>query len=488
MEDKISLDLTLNEWLYILALLAPFGVAVAGLAFAAASRSWKQRWPALAMAAAGAAGWLIAVLASLDRSPIDFLPFQLKVTLSDLLMGAVVGGAFVAGVVVALGLALGWRALPAGGQGAAAVRLIAPGAAVLVGVGVLLLVLDDRTADRSGAHPVLTVVTTGVEATVLADGLVLPVAVAVGPEGDVYFGELASGRVGRLVAADGMREETLFTVELPGGGQLLRLALHPAWPNPRQVFVTAQQGEGEERRLWVLAGDVSNPGAGMTRLAGPLPTTRPGRGNHTGGALAICAEYLYVSIGDTSPYTLNHPLQWAPQNPLRGEGKILRYRVQGQNLAPAGVLAEDPPVFAMGFRNPFGMGCDEESGYPVVGENGPEGHDQVRLAGPGTNHEWPIWDRRDRLVTPWYDSGSRAIAPTGVVVQGSGAAKEVFVSGHETKAVYRLVFGQDGERATHLEVVYASPSGVLGLAQDARGCLYAADESSIVRIHLNGCD
>lgn len=137
------------------------------------------------------------------------------------------------------------------------------------------------------------------------------------------------------------------------------------------------------------------------------------RGVHIGSALAFCDGYLYLSIGDNQVAGSQRTFTLI-QDPREPYGKILRYRLDGIDLEPDGLLAADPPVFAMGFRNPFGMDCAQDLGIPVVADNGPTEQDQVRYVQPGSNHEWPFTNARDRLSTPVFTSGSTALGVSGL--------------------------------------------------------------------------
>ncbi|HMO94805.1 MAG TPA: PQQ-dependent sugar dehydrogenase, partial [Tepidiformaceae bacterium] len=142
-----------------------------------------------------------------------------------------------------------------------------------------------------------------------------------------------------------------------------------------------------------------------------LPTAQGPTTNHHGAGLARCGEYLYVSTsdGDSLRGRVTVGSQRAAERaraqlPNSGFGQIMRWRFEGIDLVPDGVFGAEYPSFAMGLRNPFGIGCDPETGYALVADNGEGGHDQVRLAEPGSNHGWPTTFERYEVVAPWFDT------------------------------------------------------------------------------------
>ncbi|WP_281283808.1 ThuA domain-containing protein [Nocardioides dongxiaopingii] len=132
---------------------------------------------------------------------------------------------------------------------------------------------------------------------------------------------------------------------------------------------------------------------------------------HAGGAIDFDADgNLYLSTGDDSnPFAsdgyapLDERLTRNPSydaqrssantNDLRG--KVLRikpdataatYTVPGGNLFPEAADTGDktrPEIYAMGFRNPFRMTVDKETGYVYLGEYGPDAGSANPNRGPG---------------------------------------------------------------------------------------------------------
>ena len=146
-------------------------------------------------------------------------------------------------------------------------------------------------------------------------------------------------------------------------------------------------------------------------------------------------------------------------------------------------------MFALGFRNVFSMDCDPATGWPIVADNGPAGHDQVRLVEPGSNHEWPLSNERDEDTPPLYTSGNVALAPTGVVVRSleDGASEVLFASFH-LESVYALRIEPDGTPADVVVVRHEVAGAPLSLAADFQGCVYMGTTDGIWLLRETLCE
>ncbi|MFI7342706.1 PQQ-dependent sugar dehydrogenase [Streptomyces sp. NPDC050085] len=156
---------------------------------------------------------------------------------------------------------------------------------------------------------------------------------------------------------------------------------------------------------------------------------------HVGGDIDFdAAGNLYLTTGDdTNPFDsagyapLDERTDRNPQfdaqrssgntNDLRG--KVLRikptaaggYTVPAGNLFTPGTANTRPEIYAMGFRNPFRMSVDKETGVVYVGDYGPDAGDGAADRGPGGQVEF------DRVTGPgnfgWpYCTGTNTTAET----------------------------------------------------------------------------
>lgn len=129
---------------------------------------------------------------------------------------------------------------------------------------------------------------------------------------------------------------------------------------------------------------------------------------HAGGGIDFDAQgNLYLSTGDDSyPHSSSGftPIdERATRNPAMDaqrssgntndlRGKVIRikphasdpsYSIPAGNLFPEGTAKTKPEIYAMGFRNPFRLSVDKETGWVYVGEYGPDAGAADSARGPG---------------------------------------------------------------------------------------------------------
>lgn len=156
--------------------------------------------------------------------------------------------------------------------------------------------------------------------------------------------------------------------------------------------------------------------------------------NHNGGALMFGPDrLLYLSLGDgggandfgTGHAAAGNGQTLAPGNVL---GKILRIDPLGHNSANGqyGIPADNPfadptnplpgqhEIFAYGFRNPWRMSFDSETGRLYVGDVGQNDIEEVDIVHKGMNYGWPV-----KEGTFLFDGFLGNRAGTGYVFQNS---------------------------------------------------------------------
>ncbi|MFF3403632.1 PQQ-dependent sugar dehydrogenase [Streptomyces sp. NPDC002659] len=155
---------------------------------------------------------------------------------------------------------------------------------------------------------------------------------------------------------------------------------------------------------------------------------------HVGGDIDFdAAGNLYLSTGDdTNPFQsdgyspiderpgrVQFDAQRSSANTNDYRGKLLRIKMKddGTYDIPPGNLFEDndnrtlPEIYAMGFRNPFRMNVDKESGAVYLGDFGPDAGGLDPNRGPGGQVEF------NRITEPgnygWpYCTGTNTVAET----------------------------------------------------------------------------
>jgi len=259
-----------------------------------------------------------------------------------------------------------------------------------------------------------------------------PTALAFAPDGRLFYAE----RFGNVRVWQNGRSRvfaSVATVTTEGGGGysergLLGLAISPTFDRDRFVYAF-YSGRDRAHQYVIRWKDCAGKGTGAKIII-----TVPGGSDccHKGGRLAFGRDgMLYVTLGDTHvPSTA--------QNVSDVRGKLLRYRPDG------GIPTDNPfgrrnPVWAYGFRNPFGLAISA-SGQIAVTNNGPTSHD---AGGPSTGYDtvvdnvirgrgyqWPkCYGYSHRIASscgagqsgPDWSSERSTVAPTGATwVDSSG--------------------------------------------------------------------
>jgi len=236
---------------------------------------------------------------------------------------------------------------------------------------------------------------------VVASGLTTPTAIAFLPDRRMLVAE----KGGTLKLVQGGTTTTLTTIPVCTASEmgLLGVAPHPDFDTNGLVFLyrtkpaaggcASATGRFNQVVTVQMSGNTVVPGSLTERLTG----IRTDGGNHDGGALRIGSDdKLWVSVGDTGigdggpPGASTNPYS-QDRNAL--EGKILRLELDG--ITPAvgnpfiGVPGTRPEVYAFGFRNPFRMSFDPQTGRLWVGDVGQSTLEEIDVVQSGGNYAWP---------------------------------------------------------------------------------------------------
>ena len=109
---------------------------------------------------------------------------------------------------------------------------------------------------------------------------------------------------------------------------------------------------------------------------------------------------LYLNVADG-----NNPDAAQDDQDLRG--KILRLNLDGS--IPADNPSAGSPVYAKGFRNPFGAAWRKSDRALYSAINGPDQDDVIARIDPGSNHGWPATMRQDYLFRWHHTQASTAL-------------------------------------------------------------------------------
>lgn len=132
-----------------------------------------------------------------------------------------------------------------------------------------------------------------------------------------------------------------------------------------------------------------------------------GPANHDGGGLIIHDDQLYVSVGDTGA-NASPPTNKYGSCLNKGNGKVLRVNLDGTvpsdnplvGLASVTActsvnaawttLPPDPRVYAWGFRNPWRLWVDPETGLLFIGDVGEVTQEEISIGGGDQHYGYPF--------------------------------------------------------------------------------------------------
>lgn len=486
--DEFTFEVDRAEWLFTLALGLGLGLAIAAAVMALVSP--RRHRPTMAVfALCGLAISAFTGSLAVDAGPWPLLDILLKPYFSTVAFTAAMVGALLLGAAISMAVALAiyWavtrRSLP---------WLLAPAGALAVVallLGALLPVID-RAAGGT-RHPTGTLTSSTVTFESIYSGLEIPTGLDIAGNGDILVVELTGRRILVLRPAGDRFEATEFPLQLLERSQAFHGVFHPRYPDAPFAYLTVEHALPDQQSMRILRANLQT--GDFEILVEDLPTTRGGQGNHYGSGMAFCGQHLFVGTSDTdstigrvTPGSRRFLERARAQSPTSPAGKILRWELSGIHLVPAGVFGSTFPSFAMGFRNPFAVGCDQPTGLAWVADNGERAHDQLRLAEPGSNHGWPTTHER-LIFPPWFDFGDASIAPTGVALR-PGDSDRLVIAAFNSQALYELTLDRDARKAASVRLLAEVDGGAFSLAIGADGCVYFTDVESVKRLQEPGCE
>lgn len=313
-------------------------------------------------------------------------------------------------------------------------------------------------------------------------------ALAFTPDGRLFFAE-RSGTV--RVWQDGKVKQfakvSTVTTE-PGGGYsergLLGLAVSPTFATDRFVYAFYSNTDRTHQNVirWT---DCAGEGTAPTNIL-ELPSGSDCC--HKGGRLAFGTDgKLYVTLGDTHTSS-------AAQNTSDVRGKILRYNPDG-SIPADNPFGADNPVWASGFRNPFGIAFAPD-GRLAITVNGPTGD----AGSPSTGYDWiatkvtrgadyqwatcygyshPLGNGACAGTEPDWSSEARTVVPTGAAfVNANGPAP---YAGHLVFCSLNQGMQVVTDASPHATVAGGEADCNLDVKQGPDNALYFSDTTAIHR-------
>ncbi|OGO48349.1 MAG: hypothetical protein A2W34_07830 [Chloroflexi bacterium RBG_16_64_32] len=233
-------------------------------------------------------------------------------------------------------------------------------------------------------------------------------AMAIAPDGRLFFGEQVTGAI-RVVSADGVLQEEPFAqlevatyVDLDWG--LTGLALDPDFEMNHYLYAFLTEPVEPDtpvaRPVVVRFTDRDSEGVDREVIVNDLPETLPATpGFNANGNIHFGPDgFLYLSLGDYDAPPL-------VQNLSMPIGKLLRVDKDNGSPAPGNPLADDPDadprIYAYGFREPFDFAFHPEAGAIYGSDNTTVSCEEINLIEPGANYGWP-----DVGEFPYSDCGA----------------------------------------------------------------------------------
>ena len=215
----------------------------------------------------------------------------------------------------------------------------------------------------------------------VAEGL-NPTDMAIAPDGHIFITE-KNGLV-RIVENGELLHDPFMVVEVNDYNErgLGHIALHPDFPDSPYVYLYYTVPDGSHNRISRVRANGHFAAPGSEEI---LYECDPKTGSvHHGGAMLFGADgKLYIATGENGP----------ANDPNNDMGKVLR-------LNPDGSIPADNPyndvvsgkyksVFATGFRNPFSMAVQPETGRIFLCDVGNASWEEINEVLPGKDYGWP---------------------------------------------------------------------------------------------------
>ncbi len=258
-----------------------------------------------------------------------------------------------------------------------------------------------------------------------------PMALDVASDGRVFYVDRL-GDVRIIQPAGGTALAAHLNVFTSNESGLLNLALDPAFATNHFIYLYYSPSATSVDRLSRFTVNGNTLDLASERVVLDVPVQRAECCHHGAGMVFDKASgNLWLSTGDnTNPFASDGytPIDeqsgrssWDAQrtagNTNSLSGKVLRihpqpdgsYTIPAGNMFAPGTANTRPEIYQMGFRNPFRMGMDPKTGFPMLANFGPDAGSANPNRGPQNTVEW---DATSPPARPDRSSTATAARPT----------------------------------------------------------------------------
>lgn len=352
-----------------------------------------------------------------------------------------------------------------------------------------------------GQAPVPVDVAKGLRAEYVVSGAARPAALALAPDGRVFYTEKNTGRI-RVIAEGALLEEPFaeLPVNCAGDRGLLGIALHPNFNLNRRIYVfytrsdTGQSSDDppavvDNRVVYFEAqGNLARDGE---IFVASLPV---GSGTkRVGGRIGFAPDgTLFVALGDLTQTEAAQAVDLLP-------GKVLRYHDDG--TVPLDNPVAGSPVYARGLRDPRGLTFDPQSDVAFVTDRNENGSHEINRILAGRNYGWPevvgrattpaelaFAAENPDYVDPLLESGSERSVFEGAAFNpstkyGSDARLQFFYGLRDKGRVRSLQLTAQRTAAVKSESFATGlPTPITDMAFSPAGTLYVASADAVLRV------
>lgn len=308
------------------------------------------------------------------------------------------------------------------------------------------------------------------------------IAMAFAPDGRLFVSEGKSGNISIVDTAGGTwqkRATPFYHVDVAQAVEqgTFGIALDPAFASNGYVYLYYTAADGSKNRVIRLK-DVAGVGTQPTTVLDNIPAAEI----HNGGIIRFGADgKLYIATGEITQDAL-------AQDRSSLGGKILR--INGDGSIPADNPIAGSPVYALGWRNGFGLAVHPITKDLWGTENGPDTDDEVNRIVAGGNYGWPNArgiTGNPALVDPIY-SLNPTVGITGIVAV---AATPVYPAAYHNTLLFtnvnngdirRLTLGHGYRELEGADVILGGAGPLVDLQQGPDGYVYASGFSTIYRV------